>query len=660
MTTTEQRPRFYEHQYLEAADLTAVVSYSRAQNARHQLGAHRWGVALGLNLVEVAGPNSTLDVFVQPGYAWDGFGRPIVLSAPYKISGALFAAIDAEFVAGNPPRIVEVWLSYRETNTRAPRPGFEECDSTSAFARVVESFDVEVGPRTTAASQRSPIEIAGRTMDAAQALRAFDASAAELADSSVPHQTFPSETEPARWLVPIGVVSWEPGSPVGKFVARDAAALDRDARRRQYCGVVAGSIEATDGHVRVHDRGQSYSPFFTPDELLWVEGSLRVDGDARLYGHRIEFVRSHAETPRLPFHLLRRDDATGVKLQAVIGDQNAGTNRFAVGRKTGVDTTTNLDTHAEDFVVTDVGRVGIGTSQPKALLHLKEDGLQIGTSANPDDNFYIQSNTDGPRALRVYNKDVGAGTHLASFTGTGRVGLGTTDPTNVLHVQGDLGLRQNRLHLSGGTNNWSSIAFNAHRSVDGQSWVFPDPAAPAVTIEMDAAGGPPRFEVYSTLPGANTAWRSRLKVFGHSGDIGMAAPDGNVGIGTYAPTSKLDVNGEIAFAGGLRPVGAPDGVRVLWGRVNENGSIAEGTGFTVAHPSAGRYDITFTAAFPVAPAVLVTKVWMTFGSQGGTGVDTRENALVDQVLATGASVTTGDAAGNLTNSNFCFLAIGSR
>jgi hypothetical protein len=623
------------------------------------LGGHRWGIALGLDLREVPGPNNTLDVFVQPGYAWDGFGRPIVVSEPHRIAGSLFASIDAEFVPGNPARVIDVWLAYREAATKGPRPGFEECKDGPAYARVIESYRVEVGPRTTFASQRDPIKIAGRSMDATQALRTFDPAAPELTDAGVPHQALPSEGEVATWLVRIGVVSWEPGNP-GKFVARDQAALDRHEQIREYCGVVASSIEANGGYVRVHDRSRPYSPFYTPDELLWVEGGLRIDGDARLYGHRLEFIRSHTESPRQPFHVLRHDDATGAKLQAVIGDQSGGVNRFAVGRKTGVDPNTNLDTHAEDFVVTDAGRVGIGTSEPTALLHLKEDGLQIGTSANPDDNFHVQSNTDGPRALRLYNGDVGAGSHFASFTQTGRLGIATTDPTNVLDVNGDLGIRQNRLYLSGGKGDWSSITWNAHRRADGAAWVFPDPSKPAVTIEIDAAGGLPRFEVYSTAAGNNTDWLSRLKVFGHSGNIGMAPQGGNVGIGTYAPTEKLDVRGEIAFAGGLRPVGAPSGARVIWGRVNTNGSVAAGDGFTVSRLGEGRYEIRFTATFPVPPSVVVTNVWRTFGAQGGANVDTRENALVDQVLTNAAVVNTGNPTGDLVDSNFCFIAIGPR
>ena len=97
VTAVEARPRFYEGQFLSAADLTATVDYTRTQRARMLLGGHRWGIALGLDLMEVPGPNATLDVVVQPGYAWDGFGRPIIVAEPAKLSTALFTSFDATF-----------------------------------------------------------------------------------------------------------------------------------------------------------------------------------------------------------------------------------------------------------------------------------------------------------------------------------------------------------------------------------------------------------------------------------------------------------------------------------------------------------------------------------------------------------------------------------
>jgi hypothetical protein len=664
MTDVEQRPRFYEGQFLEAGDLTAAVDYSRSQLARTQLGAHTWGIALGLDLREVPGPNNTLDVFVQPGYAWDGFGRPILVPEPAKISGGLFAAFDADFVPGNPPpppRTVEVWIRYDETMAKGPRPGFETCDATSAFARVLETFRIEVGLKPQIQDRRDPIEIFGLTFDAAQALKTFDPLAPELVDASVPHQTLPDAEDAKRWFVPLGVVSWQPGNP-GSFKARDAALLTLNARSRRYCGVVAEAVEATAGHVRVHDRAKPYSAFFT-EELMWVEGDLRMDGHARLYGKRLELVNSHAENPRAPFYLLRADDpGTGKKkMQLVIGDQSAGANRLAIGQQTAP------DVYAEHLVVTDQGRVGIGTSEPKVQLHMKEDGLQIGTSLTAEDNFHIKSDTDGgPRALRIYNKDFGAGTHLASFTQAGRLGVGTPDPTNILHVNGNLGIRQNALYFSGDPR-WSSLTFNAHHNAANNAWVFPDPSKPAMTIEMDAIEGPPRFEVFSTVVGDNQSWTSRLKVMGHSGDVGMAAAGGNVGIGTYTPLAKLDVRGDLRVSGEiqfgpslLRPVAAPTGLRMIWGNVNDNGSLANGEGFTVSRIAAGRYQINFSPAFLSRPTVVVTKVYQTFEFDAGTAVEPRQNAVVDQLTSTFVIIATANDAGDLEDSNFCFMAVGPR
>lgn len=438
MTELQERPRFYEGQYLEAADLTAVVDYTRGAHARTLLATHRWGIAIGMDLTEVPGPNGSFDVVVTPGYAWDGFGRPIVVAEPMKLATGLFAAYDAMVMPGGPPPspvAVEVWARYDETLARGPRPGFETCDTTSAYARVAERFVLEVGPRNELAARRDPIEVAGRTMDAAQALRAFDPNAGEIVDGSIPHQVLPGAGENATWLVPLGVVTYQPGSP-GRLVQRDAAALARHTRARQYAGVVAGSVEAAAGVVRVHDRGLPYSSALT-DELLCVEGDVRADGDVRIYGHKLEFVASHLEDPRAPYQVLRKDDlATGsADLVLVIGEKDQGHNRLVVARRES--TTNGVDKHQAKMVVTDDARVGIGTEAPLAPLHVPAKGLQIGTSTNPTENFHLQS-TPGPRALRFFNKDAGSGTPLMSLTDKGWLGVGITSPQAQVDVAGDV------------------------------------------------------------------------------------------------------------------------------------------------------------------------------------------------------------------------------
>jgi hypothetical protein len=668
VTEVQERPRFYEGQYLDAADLTAAVEYGRTQRSRILLGAHRWGIALGMEIMEVPGQGSTLDVVVQPGYGWDGFGRPILVPEPTKLSPSLFATFDAAFVPGNPPppaQLIEVWVRYDEALRQGPRPGFETCDTSLAFSRVLERFAIEVGPRNEVARRRDEIEIAGRTMDAAEALRAFDPAAPLLVDASVPHQELPGEGESARWLLPIGLVSYQPGNP-GTFVARDAAALRRHARSRQYIGAVVGSLEAVGGVVRVHDRTKAYSTFST-SELLSVEGDIRSDGDVRLYGRRLEFIASHTENPRVPFQVLRKDDpgAGTASLNLVIGDKVAGANTLVVGPKTGVDGT-GADVHEARLVVTDKGPVGVGVAEPKALLHLREEGLQIGASGTAEDNFHVQSNTDGARALRFYNKDVGTGVPLMSLTSSGRLGIGDTSPTHPLHVRGAKGVRQNALYLSGDSR-WSSVTYNAHHNEANNAWEFPDPSKPVTTIEMDGISGFPRFEVFTSPVGNNQAWASRLFVHGHTGDVAVGHNGGSLGVGTSSPTARLDVRGDIVASGdvrlaGLSAMATNTRVRVVWGAVQPDGSISAGDGFTAQKLSGGngRYQLTFASAFLGQPIVLVSRVYGDITVNAGTAVSAAETAVVDLVTAATAIVATANAAGTRTDGGFTFLAIGPR
>ena len=662
MTDIELRPRFYEGQYLGAADLTAAIDYSRSQLSRALLAAHRWGIALGLDLVEVDGPNSTTDVFVNPGFAWDGFGRPLLVSTPTKLPAADFAQFDAGASGGGSPPdpvLVPVWLHYDEVLSSPPAPGFESCDTSSAYARVQESVRIVVGPRQQLSDRQSQIEIGGRQAYADQALGTFDPDAGTLYDADVPQQGLPTDVT-SHWLVPLGLVAWQPGNP-GSFVKRTADQKITSERQRQYCGAVAGSIEANGGHVTVHDRGRPYSSDVS-DELLWVEGDVRGDGDVHLYGGKLGFIAGHAEQPPLPFQLLRSDDpgAGSTALRLVIGDKSTGANRLTVGPETAP------GTFAEHLVVTDDAHVGVGTSSPIAPLHIPADGIQIGAEAVANDNFYVQDNTDGgPRGLRVYNGNVApGGTPVAKFTADGWLAMGKTAPAAAVDVPQAIGIRQGALHLSG-DGHWSSVSFNAHHAANNQSWEFDDPGTPAVTAEMDAFDGTPRFEVFATAPGNNQNWLSRLKVFGHTGDVVVGANGGSLGIGVNAPAARLDVAGDVQASGALRTgsltaIATDSAMRVLSGVVDKYGNVRTGTGFAVAKNGTGRWKITFTPAF-AGPAVLVaSRVYEDPDYDADINVRPRQSAIVDQVLSTQAIVATADENGALADGAFTFIAIGPR
>lgn len=665
MPELEQRPRFYEGQFLQAADLTEAVAYARSQLARTQLAGHTWGIAEGLEIVDTTAEGGGIQPVITPGYAWDGFGRAIVVTDRVNISSALFSQFDAGALGGDPVISVEVWLRFREDMTDPPKSGFQLCEGDDeAFARVIESYRVEVGPKT-GSSLRSAIAIGGQSFDAALALSTFGETTEALTDASVPHQDFPKNANSSFWPIPIGIVCWQPGSP-GNFVARTGSFIDAHKLARRHCGVVAESIEATAGHLRIHNR-------LTPDnkdltnELLWVDGESRFDGHVRLYASRIEFSSTHSEKVS-PFRFLRSDSAVdgAKKIQIAIGDQGDGLNCLAIGPETG--TGTNL--YAEHVVVTDNGKVGVGlsTTTPKARLHLKEGGgFQIGEDSSvATNNFYVDVDANGTRALRFYCGDYGAGTPVATFAFDGKVGFGATAPTNQLEVVGALGIKQNKMYFSG-EGNWHSLSFNAHHDSANGAWVFPDVANPCMTIEMDNQNNFSRLEIRSTTTWAKQTWISRFFINGDSGNVVMAANGGNVGVGTANPQSKLDVIGSVRSTGdvtfsnnSLHAMGAISSLMVVWGTISSLQVIEAGEGFAFTRQGPGRYLITFTTPFASLPAASVTRIHQSTTNSHGTSVTPLENAIIDQLTTNQMVVCTGDVAGALDDGGFTFIVTGPR
>ncbi|HKA80429.1 MAG TPA: hypothetical protein VKD43_10355, partial [Xanthobacteraceae bacterium] len=314
MGAFDLRPRFFEGQYLSAADLSAVVDYLRASQSRHALGAHTWGIAIGLPLVERPAPGAPnrREVILLPGFASDGFGRNVVVQQPTRLAESLFAAIpynasldSPALPAGPIGRLVKVWIAYTETGGRAPAPGFELCDGTNSFSRIEEDFEFVIGD-VPDAQQRAPVTIGADSVDARQALTRFDAGAPQLFDTSVPHQTFPASDKPPRWLVPIGIVRWVAGQgTLGYFVDRNlvptAHVTEAIRAMRRYGGTVTETIEAADQTIVLRRRGDRpddphrFASLLTSgqpladllQDLVWVEGSLRAEGDVKLAGSRL-------------------------------------------------------------------------------------------------------------------------------------------------------------------------------------------------------------------------------------------------------------------------------------------------------------------------------------------------------------------------------------
>jgi hypothetical protein len=551
-TDQMDRPHFHEQQYLGAADLEAVVEHGRLARARHDLGAHSWGIASGLQLLERT-VGGSVAVYVQPGYGWDGFGRPLVVLEPLEVSAGLFAAIP--FIPGlddqTPPgHLVDVWLRFTATPRGAPSPGFESCSVDEQFARIVESAQVVIGERPSHAEQHEPVTVGPYTDDAAQVVKKLGAPTdPALVDESIAFQTFPEEWDRARWLVPVGLVRWVPAQDPftpGRFEARTPADLEASDRRRRFIGVVTETVDAARGFIRMRSRAAAqYAPNVISDDLVWVEGRLRVEGDARLLGGQLVLRDAANGDAGRPLAVRRRAANTmvpqGSDLFLQIGSAEQGANRLVVGPVLGAPPAEELK---ERLVVKDDGKVGIGSPNPTAApLVVRGSGatedLLAFESAAGAVTFRISQLAGGKPGLGV--TDVAANLDgLLFIQPGGNVGIGTTDPRHRLEVHGE------DAALVVASDATSGLARNAGlelrtRAGDGVSYI--DFARGSTDL---AGSGTPDFSGRLSFNEANTG--------------AFSLRGARVGVETVTPTNQLHVNhnsglrvNRIYLSGGLGP-----------------------------------------------------------------------------------------------------------
>lgn len=404
--TIPARPTFTSGQYIGADDLNEVVAYARDETQRLALSARTWGIATGLALVEVPDSSGNIQMFIEPGIAWDGYGRPVVVLSPAQVTLALFANLPT----GDTP----VWLYYSATATQAIAPGFQTCGSGDPTTRVQETYAIAVGPMTDAQLTGGIVIGGGTVANPADMLTAVDQHAATVLDESAAQQSFPGDS--TVWLIPVGIASYNAGSP-GTFSARNPNELLQNRVQRVYMGLAAEGLLASDGVLRLRDRQTDNIANLSDDqlaaaaaiqltdvsadpnnstrvignELVWVEGNLRVTGNARLFGTQLELFNSKGFDGGVP-EFMRRGTSVGntnggQDLQICIGSQSgtAGQDRLTVGVLTVPDaplTSTSPDgAISEVMVVRTDAKVAIGTNAIDSYSTLA-NSLVVATTAD--------------------------------------------------------------------------------------------------------------------------------------------------------------------------------------------------------------------------------------------------------------------------------------
>jgi len=604
-----ERPRFYEGQFLSAADLSTLVDYMRSSEARHALGGHSWGIAIGLQLTERSSPGAPkrVEVTLQPGFAWDGFGRPITNARPTRLPEDLFADIAYnptvdDVAAGGTGRLVQVWLAYSEIKGRDPAPGFETCATDDQASRIDESFRFEIGAQA-ASRQRSPVAIGPVNVDAVQALSRFDPAAPAVWDGSVPHQDFPLTGKPPRWLVPVGYVRWiARDGALGYFAERELAPADKASGRirafRRYIGSVAEYIEAADGAIVLHRRSEdptgphrfanllaaTLDPAALLDDLVWVEGNIRIVGDARLCDGRMIWRDGDGRDQGTDFHIARGGDDPAVpapgkrELRVTIGPAAQADNRLVIGPEQPPVAPADKPIVAPHLVVVSSGDIGIGRRDPEARLNVvgARIRLQDSTAANArkldltsqGGGVGVESPTSS-LTLRAFGPAPANQVLINPEANDGRVGIRVKTPQHDIDAKGHsikLGLEEDgggQLVLThSGPNNLFIEARNAAGT------------APAPELRFIGPGG-------ANLPLASM--RADLTHVSNRLVVGHAAPGHDVDIRATRIKLGLEANG--------------GGQLVLVNNANDNriyleGFSADGNGHAAEMLITGRWATT--------------------------------------------------------------------
>jgi hypothetical protein len=315
---------------------------------------------------------------------------------------------------------------------------------------------------------------------------------------------------------------------------------------------------------------------------------------------------------------------------------------------------------AERLRIDSSGNVGIGTSSPAAKVHLKDETatavqlLQLESGwNNPSGNKSIEwtdaTNTLGrisvdytaPKASMrfgsLYNSGYQTG-DVMTLTGDGNVGIGTSSPTQKLHITDSAPfarLESTSTSYNGFTT--KNDSGNFYFGIDDSGGTFYG-SAYARAIYADGA--------YPVTFYTNAAERMRI------------TSSGNVGIGTSSPATLLDIQG--VGGGATSPiVTATTGTNYIgWKSTNTGGSFwtaidnstgssfSTGTAYARVLWSNGAYPMVFSTnstermRIDASGNLLVGKTVTGFGT---AGIELHSN---DQVFAT--STTHGLAVNRLS------------
>lgn len=548
--TPPPRPSFTNGQYIGADDLNAAVAYARDETRRLSLSGRTWGIAGGLALVEIPDATGAIQMWIEPGMAWDGYGRPIVLASPVPVT--------ADVLAGLPSGNQTIWLYYQSVGTEQVQPGFQVCGAGDPATRMTETFGVSAGNPTVQQRSGGVIINGVSVADPREMLVAVDQNSDVILDGTVPYQAFPADNVP--WLVPVGIVSYTAGTP-GSFSARTSVQLALNRCVRRYANTVAESVLAADGVLRLRDRqsdgiaanstaidnADSAAAIQTTDievdpknatrmigeELVWVEGNMRVIGDARLWGTKLELRDTTGVTTNgVPEYIQRSGTLNaqgGQDLDIVFGAATGtpGEDRLVFGTVDGsgtVYTQAVFRTDAKAALGTDAIDSYSTLANNLVIAGTADTGISIASNGSSTANIFFAINASTPTknaGFITYDQQQAemnfgvVSTEVMSLTADGQMVIGPVDGTLLANNFAQLAIAN---PAGGGTrlllesqNAWDEISFANGTAA---------PRAGAIHYDMPS---------------------NAMSFFTNSAPQVYIDKSGNVGIATSSPGALLDI-----------------------------------------------------------------------------------------------------------------------
>jgi hypothetical protein len=213
-----------------------------------------------------------------------------------------------------------------------------------------------------------------------------------------------------------------------------------------------------------------------------------------------------------------------------------------------IETADSSGVPTERFRITEEGNVGIGTSTPQTRLVISNNGAQgieFGYSATLTSSYFegINRATSNPSDISYYlgpgeasHRFFNNGVERMRISPTGNIGIGTTTPTSLLDVNGNM-------TVSGSTtlfNNEGTLNLRGTNST--LILLYPDNST--------------RRAYFGFSPSLTGTIILENEYLAGTRNIALVTNGGFVGINKYTPTAPLDVNGNTLITGSLTATGA--------------------------------------------------------------------------------------------------------